>query len=125
METNRELSYTSTTVVAETNTACTLGSGDLHVLATPAMVALMENAAMSAAAALLSDDESTVGAQISVSHLRPTGIGHTVSATATLTAREGRKLSFAVTASDEQGVIGEGTHTRYIVSRERFMAKVQ
>lgn len=125
METNRELSHTSTTVVAETNTACTLGSGDLQVLATPAMVALMENAAMSAAATLLSDDESTVGAQISVSHLRPTGIGHTVSATATLTAHEGRKLSFAVTASDEQGVIGEGIHTRYIVSRERFMAKVQ
>ena len=119
------LKYTSSVVVDKANCASAVGSGGLDVFATPSMVALMENAAMSAAATLLSDDESTVGAQISVSHLRPTGIGHTVSATATLTAREGRKLSFAVTASDEQGVIGEGTHTRYIVSRERFMAKVQ
>lgn len=122
---NSELSYTSSVVVTDANTAQTLGSGDLQVFATPAMVALMENAAMNAAATLLGEGETTVGAQISVSHTKPTGIGHTVTATATLTAHEGRKLSFTVVASDEDGTIGEGTHTRYVVSRERFMAKVQ
>lgn len=122
---NNELSFTSSVIVTDANTAVALGSGDLQVFATPAMVALMENAAMNAAATLIGEGETTVGAQISVSHTKPTGIGHTVTATATLTAHEGRKLSFTVVASDEDGTIGEGTHTRYVVSRERFMAKVQ
>ena len=122
---NNEISYTSSVVVTDANTALALGSGDLQVFATPAMVALMENAAMLAAATLLDEGETSVGAQIAVCHNRPTGLGHKVSATATLTARDGRKLSFSVVAHDEDGVIGEGTHTRYIVGRERFMAKVK
>lgn len=116
--------YTSTLVVSERHLACNLGSGDLRVLATPAMMALMENAAMQLAAQGLDEGTTTVGGQISASHLKPTGLGHTVTATARLESVEGRKLRFHVTASDEDGLIGEGDHLRFVVDRERFMAKV-
>ena len=120
---NIGLTYTSTTIVDKTNTALTLGSGDMEVLATPAMVALMENAAMNAVASHLEDGQSTVGSQITTSHLAPSFLGATVTATATLTAVEGRKLTFSVEAHDGETLIGCGTHTRYIVSRERFLSK--
>lgn len=119
------LTHTSTLVVKKENLAVTMGSGDLEVLATPAMMALMENAAMLAVKDVLPDGETTVGSQISSSHLKPTAEGKTITATAILTAVEGRKLTFKVSASDESGVIGEGTHIRYIIDAERFMAKVR
>ena len=118
------LTYTSTTQVTPENTALTMGSGDLPVFATPAMVALMENAAMNAVKDLLEEGSSTVGASIQIVHTKPSGIGETVTATAVLEEVEGRKLSFSVTASDSKGKIGEGTHIRYIVDRERFMSKL-
>ncbi len=116
---------TSTLVVTEKLTAAVMGSGDLPVLATPAMIALMENAAMKAVAAALPDDQTTVGSLMNASHLKPTAVGDTVSATATLVAIEGRKLTFRVEALDSEGVIGEGDHVRYIVSREKFLAKLK
>lgn len=116
--------YTSTMVVEEKHLACNVGSGDLRVLATPMMMALMENAAMLCVADELDAESSTVGGQISSSHLKPTGIGHTVTATAELIAVEGRKLKFKISASDENGLIGEGEHLRFIVGREKFMSKV-
>ncbi len=118
------LSHTSSTEVVLENCAVTAGSGDLEVFATPAMVALMENAAMKAVAAALPDGSTTVGAEMNVTHIKPSGIGSQVSATAVLTAVEGRKLTFTVGASDEDGMIGEGVHSRYVVDRERFMAKI-
>lgn len=118
------LTYTSTTQVTPENTALTMGSGDLPVFATPAMVALMENAAMNAVKDQLEEGNSTVGASIQIVHTKPSGIGETVTATAVLEEVEGRKLSFSVTASDSKGKIGEGTHVRYIVDRERFMSKL-
>ena len=120
---NIGLTYTSTTVVDKNNTALALGSGDMEVLATPAMVALMENAAMKAVAPHLEDGQSTVGSQITTSHLAPSFLGATVTATATLTAVEGRKLTFSIEAHDGQTLIGSGTHIRYIVSRDRFLSK--
>lgn len=120
---NIGLTYTSTTVVDKTNTALTLGSGDMEVLATPAMVALMENAAMNAVAPHLEDGQTTVGSQISTTHLAPSFLGATVRAIATLTAVEGRKLTFSVEAHDGDTLIGTGTHIRYIVSRDRFLSK--
>lgn len=116
---------TSTLVVTEQLTATVMGSGDLPVLATPAMIALMENAAMKTVAAALPDDQTTVGSLMNASHLKPTAVGDTVSATATLVAIEGRKLTFRVEALDSEGVIGEGDHVRYIVSREKFLAKLK
>ena len=118
------LKHTSTLVVEERHLAHTVGSGDLRVLATPMMMALMENAAMLAVADELEDGQSTVGGFISSSHLKPTGEGHTVTATAELVAAEGRKLKFKVSASDESGVIGEGEHLRFIIDKEKFMKKV-
>ena len=117
--------FVSTMVVEERHLACQVGSGDLRVLATPVMLALMENAAMLCVADQLDAESTTVGGHIAASHLKPTGIGHTVTATAELTAAEGRKLTFKVSASDEEGLIGEGEHLRFVVGRERFMNKVK
>ena len=117
------LTYTSRLTVGNENTAIALGSGDMPVLATPAMIALMENAAMLAVASELEDGDTTVGGHIESSHLRPTPVGAEVSATATLEKVEGRKLYFKIIAHQGDVVIGEGTHLRFIVSREKFLAK--
>ena len=118
------MKYTSTITVEEKHLACTVGSGDLPVLATPMMVALMENAAMTAVAAELPEGSTTVGSEMNCSHIKPSKLGATITASAVLTAVEGRKLSFTVGASDEQGIIGEGVHVRFIVDRDRFLAKL-
>lgn len=94
------------------------------MLGTPAMMALMENAAMQAVQDALEEGMTTVGGHIAASHLKPTAKGKTVSATAVLTAVEGRKLTFKVTAQDENGIIGEGEHLRFIVDRRRFLEKL-
>ncbi|MBE6194079.1 MAG: dihydrolipoamide acyltransferase [Rikenellaceae bacterium] len=121
---NIGLNYTSVTTVENSNTALAFGSGDMEVFATPAMVALMENAAMNAVAAHLEAGQTTVGSQITTTHIKPSALGATISATATLTAVEGRKLTFAVEAYDGETLIGSGTHVRYIVDRERFLSKL-
>ena len=118
------LMATSKTMVAEANTARVLGSGDLAVFATPAMVALMENAAMRAVAEYLPEGATTVGTEMNCAHLKASKLGATITATAVLKEIDGRKLTFTVGASDEQGMIGEGVHVRFIVDRERFMAKL-
>lgn len=116
--------YTSTMIVEEKHLACNVGSGDLPVFATPMMMALMENAAMLCVADELENGSSTVGGQISSSHIKPTGLGKTVTATAELISAEGRKLKFKVSASDEGGLIGEGEHLRFIIDKEKFMSKM-
>lgn len=119
------LKYESQTVVSSANTAKTLGSGDMEVFATPAMIALMENAAMMAVAPHLDEGASTVGIEMATSHIKASPIGATITASAELISAEGRKLSFKVKAWDEQGVIGEGNHTRFVVDRERFLSKIK
>ena len=118
------LTFTSKEVVRVENIAKTVGSGNLEVFATPAMAALMENAAMNAVAAELPEGSTTVGSLLEITHNRPSGMGETVSATATLEEVEGRKLTFKVVAEDSKGVIGEGKHVRFIVDAARFMAKL-
>lgn len=118
------LKHTSSLVVDQQHLASNVGSGDLDVLATPMMIALMENAAMLAVSPELEEGQSTVGGMISSSHLKPTGEGNTVTATAELIKVEGRKLHFKISASDNEGVIGEGEHLRFIISKEKFMSKV-
>ena len=118
------LTYTSTLVVSEEHVAAVMGSGDLHVYATPAMVALMENAAMLAVAEHLPEGSTTVGAMINTSHVKPSPMGDTIKTTAVLTDIEGRKLTFSIKAEDSKGIIGEAMHVRYIVDRERFMSKL-
>lgn len=122
---NIGLTHTSTLEVTDEKTAVSLGSGDLPVLATPAMLALMENAAMLAVAGELPQGSTTVGGHISSSHLMPTPKGATVTATATLTQADGRKLTFRVEAHDQaDNLLGEGTHLRFVVDRERFMSRL-
>ena len=111
-------------VVTTDHVAAVMGSGDLHVFATPAMVALMENAAMLAVAPHLPEGSTTVGAMMNTSHVKPSPVGDTVKTTAVLTAVEGRKLIFSVKAEDSKGIIGEAVHVRYIVDREKFMSKL-
>ena len=118
------LTYTSTLVVSEEHVAAVMGSGDLHVYATPAMVALMENAAMLTVAELRPEGSTTVGAMINTSHVKPSPIGETIKTTAVLTDIEGRKLTFSIKAEDSKGIIGEAIHVRYIVDREKFMSKL-
>ena len=119
------LKHISRTVVQPDNFALTMGSGDLPVLATPALVALMENAAMLAVAAELPEGATTVGAKMDMTHVRPSGEGEEVHAEATLVEVEGRKLTFSLVARDSADVIGEGTHIRYIVDRAKFLLKLK
>ena len=124
MELKKGLSSQSSVTVSAGNTAAAMGSGDLDVFATPAMVALMENAAMKAVADALPEGSTTVGAEMNVTHIKPSGLGAEIVATAVLTGVAGRKLTFNVGARDAEGMIGEGIHIRYAVDRRRFMEKV-
>ena len=118
------LTYTSQLTVTEAITAITIGSGDMPVLATPAMMALMENAAMLAVADHLPEGCTTVGGHIASSHLKPSKLGDEVTATATVTRVEGKKIEFKVEARCGDTLLGEGTHLRFIVDREKFMSRL-
>ena len=111
------------TLVEREDTAKEVGSGDLLVYATPCMVALMEGAACEAIAAALKDTETTVGTGLNIQHLSATPVGLDVRAEAEVTAVEGKVITFAVTAYDEVGEIGKGTHTRVIVNTQKFLEK--
>ena len=113
-------SFTLKTVVTEENTAIALGSGDAPVFATPMMVALMEGAAAQCVQPELAEGKTTVGGQINVSHIAATPIGMEVEATATVTAVEGKKITFSVEARDACGTIGQGEHLRFVVDQQRF-----
>ena len=113
----------ATALVDETNTALAMGSGSLPVYATPALAALMEKAAAELVEAELPGEWTSVGTELHIEHLAATPIGLTVRAEAELVGAAGRKLSFCVTASDGQEMIGRGTHERFLVKREAFMQK--
>lgn len=118
------LKYTSELTVTEAVTAIAMGSGDMPVLATPSMMALMENAAMLAVADHLPEGCTTVGGHITSSHLKPSKLGDKVTATATVTRVEGKKIEFKVEAHCGDTLLGEGTHLRFIVEREKFMSRL-
>lgn len=118
------LQHTSQLTVTEAVTAITMGSGDMPVLATPAMMALMENAAMLAVADHLPEGCTTVGGHIDASHFKPTPVGETVTATAVVTGVEGKKIEFRITAHCGDVLLGEGTHLRFVVDKEKFMSKL-
>ena len=119
------LKHTSELTVTEDVIAVTVGSGDLPVLATPMMMALMENAAMLAVADELPEGCTTVGGHIESSHLKPSKIGNVVRAEAEVTKVDGKKIEFKVSAYSGDVLLGEGTHLRFIVDREKFMSKFQ
>ncbi|MGN0606591.1 MAG: thioesterase family protein [Oscillospiraceae bacterium] len=105
------------------NTAKTMGSGSLDVFATPAMVALMEKSAVNAIADYLGDGETTVGTYLGIEHISATPVGMEITAVSEVTEVNGREIVFSVEASDNAGVIGKGTHKRFIVNSEKFMNK--
>ena len=113
------------TVVSEKNTAKIMGSGTLDVFATPAMVALMEEAAWKCVAEALDPGMGTVGTSMQVKHLSATPLSMRVTAECELIEVDGRRLVFTVQASDEAGLIGTGTHERFIIAEEKFMAKTE
>ena len=110
-------------LVEKEDTAQLVGSGELLVYATPCMVALMEGAACESIAPLLSEGESSVGTGMNVSHTSATPVGMSVRAESTVTAVEGRTVTFEIVAFDEAGEIGRATHQRVIVKAERFLEK--
>ena len=112
------------TSVEREDTALDVGSGSLLVYATPCMVALMEGAACEAIAEAIPEDKTTVGIELNITHSAATPVGMDVRAEAEVTAVDGNIITFAVTAYDESGKIGEGTHRRAIVTTQRFLDKV-
>ena len=115
---------TVTVKVTKENCASAIGSGALDVFATPSMIALMENAACEAIKASLQPGESSVGTKVNISHLKASALEDTITATATLTEIDGRRLVFEVVANDSKGIIGEGTHERFVINVEKFLSKL-
>ena len=113
------------TVVTEQNTASAVGSGLVPVFGTPFMIALMENAAVNALEPYVEAGQGSVGTHLDVSHDAAPPIGLKVWAEAELTAVEGKALTFSVTAYDEAGPIGKGTHNRFLIDVDRFLAKTE
>ena len=110
--------------VTDDVTAITIGSGDMPVLATPMMMALMENAAMLAVKDFLPEGLTTVGGHIESSHLKPSKTGDVVRAVAEVTKVDGKKIEFKVAAYSGNTLLGEGIHLRFIVDREKFMSRL-
>jgi fluoroacetyl-CoA thioesterase len=112
-------------VVAEQHTAPRIGSGRVHVLATPVMINLMEAAALDAVENLIPAGHQSLGIRLDVRHIAATPVGMRVRAVATLTKVESRRLEFRVEAHDERDLIGDGTHERIIVNVARFDQRLQ
>jgi predicted thioesterase len=119
------LTGTAEILVGTRDTAPHIGSGKIKVLATPVLVSLMEEAALSAVEGLLPAGHQTVGTRLDITHVAATPVGLRVKATAEVTRIEGRRVTFRVWADDEGERIGEGTHERIVVEVERFDRRAQ
>ena len=119
------MTYTVEKTVTPDMTAKAVGSGGLEVFGTPYMMGLMECAAMWCVQKELPEGKGTVGVEIASSHLAPTPVGMKVTATSEVTdvSANGKMITFKVTASDAEGLIGEGTHTRAVIDNARFLHK--
>lgn len=123
MSLDKGLSFTQEITVEENNTAIAHGSGKLPVFATPAMVAFMENTAVKCIENDLDKGLDTVGIQINTKHIKATKVGKKVTCTAKLTEVDGKKLTFEIETTDEDGPIGSSLHKRYIIDPIKFMER--
>ena len=114
-----------TITVTEDKTAAVMGSGELAVFATPAMIALMENTASKSVADALEPGQGTVGTLIDVKHVAATPVGMEVTCETKLVEVDRKRLIFEIKAYDAAGGIGEGVHERFIIDNEKFMAKAE
>ncbi len=119
------ISFTVDHIVTSEDTASAYGSGSLEVLATPAMIALMEKTSMEAIEPYLEKGEATVGTMVNIQHLKATPVGGSITFRSVLTETDGRRLVFEVTASDRSGTIGTGKHERFIIDENRFIEKLK
>ncbi len=110
-------------VVGDADTAIALGSGDVPVLGTPRIVALMEQAAVAALAGALDEGATSVGTRIAVDHLAASLVGATVTATAEVVGLDGRAVSFRLTVREGEQQVASGDHIRFVVDRERFLGR--
>jgi len=122
---NAGLTYEKTTAVDEKNIAKAVGSGNVEVFATPMMIALMEEAAAECIAPYLEEGQTSVGTEISSTHLSATPIGMKVTAKAVVTEVNGKSVKFDISAYDESGIIGEGKHSRFILNKQKFEEKAK
>lgn len=123
MEITVGMQGSASTLVEREDTAQVVGSGDLLVYATPCMVALMEGAACAAIQDALQEGQTSVGVSLDLAHTSATPMGLEVRAEAQVTAVEGKRITFQVTAYDEAGEIGRGTHARVLVAAQKFLDK--
>lgn len=118
------LKGTATMQVSSADTARSMGSGSVEVLATPRLVALCEQATCAALDGHLAPGCTTVGMRVQIDHLQPTPVGSSVEAEAVLEKVEGRRLTFVVSASDPKGLVAAGRVTRVLVDLDRFMSRL-
>ncbi len=119
------LSGSATLIVGEEHTAPRVGSGRVHVLATPVMINLFEAAALDAIERLLPPGRQSLGTVLNVRHIAATPVGMRVTARAEVLGVEGRTIRFRVEAHDEKDLIGDGTHERVVVNVAKFDERVQ
>jgi len=118
------MTHRETKKVGHADTAARYGSGTIDVLATPAMIALMEHTALKTVLPFLPEGFDTVGFEINIRHLKPTAVGQQVECQATLAEVKDKKLVFELEARDQGGVIGKGSHIRYIIHKDTFMSNL-
>jgi fluoroacetyl-CoA thioesterase len=119
------LTASITLKVEDGDTAVAMGSGDVPVLATPRLIALVEQASILALGSTLGPEKTSVGYEVQLAHLSPTPVGSVVTADATLESVEGRRLTFRVSVTDARGLVAAGRITRVVVIRDRFIERSQ
>jgi len=117
------INFTSEMNVTDACTAISMGSGTLRVLATPAVVALIEETAWKSVSRYMDSEHCTVGTALNIEHIAPTPVGMTVRCKTTLSSINGRQLVFDAEVHDGKGIIAKGTHTRFIVDKHKFQDK--
>ena len=123
MELKTGIRNSNAITVTEDMTAASAGSGGQPVYSTPHMIALMENTAWASVEPFMDEGRTTVGTHLDISHLSASPVGAHITCESELIELDGRRLVFKVSAVDDAGLIGEGTHERFIINIEKFMAR--